>query len=197
MDQAIGWILSKKWFFIHSSGRQLLWIKVFRRLILKYFYHGQFMFKFCLQWLSWTGHWKDPSQEFIPYKIITVTNYKNFYTAQRKKLVNKAEILLLIEIITGTFQSYRTGTKSVPSFRIIHSLSRVLFCSFQGHLKTWRKILCQARPSFKLLTWTQQQHWILFLCIFVIFWCEPLVQFQSSVTPKSSSLPLTNTEREI
>jgi hypothetical protein len=80
---------------------------------IEYFDIGQFRFKFCLQLLSWIGHWKDPSQEFIPYKIITVTNYKNFYTAQRKKLVNKAEILLLIEIITGTFQSCRIRTKSV------------------------------------------------------------------------------------
>jgi hypothetical protein len=105
------------------------------------FYLGQFGLKFCLQLLSWTGHWKDPSQEFIPYKIITVTNYKNFYTAQRKKLVNKAEILLLIEIITGTFQY-----KSVLSFQINLSLSHVLLCSFQGHLKLGEKFCAKRGP---------------------------------------------------
>ena len=89
---------------------------------------------------------EDPSQEFIPYKIITVTNYKNFYTAQRKKLVNKAEILLLIEIITGTFQSYRIGTKSVLSFQIILSLSHGLLCSFQGHLKLGEKFCAKRGP---------------------------------------------------
>ena len=136
---------------------------------IEYFDIGQFRFKFCLQLLSWIGHWKDPSQEFIPYKIITVTNYKNFYTAQRKKLVIKAEILLLIEIITGTFQSCRIGTKSVLSFQIIHSLSHVLLGSFQGHLKTWRQIFCQARPSFKLRIWTKQLNISIYFWFFFIF----------------------------
>jgi hypothetical protein len=132
----------------------------------------------------------------ISYKIITVTNYKNFCTA--RKISQRGLNFPFDWDRYWNFSVLYKWNKLPFKFPFSHFMSHVFtIISVRGHLKTWRKILCQARPSFKLLTWTQQQHWILFLCIFVIFWCEPLVQFQSSVTPKSSSLPLTNTEREI
>ena len=164
---------------------------------IEYFDIGQFRFKFCLQLLSWIGHWKDPSQEFIPYKIITVTNYKNFYTAQRKKLVNKAEILLLIEIITGTFQSCRIRTKSV----LISNYPFPVSCFARLIPRTSQNLATNFLPSEALLQTSNMnqttQHFHLLLIFFYFFKCELFAQLLCIVKPKSSSLPVTNTKSEI